>query len=235
MSEAAFGRGNGTILLYQVRCIVEWYYEIIHCPAFYYPWNCDHGEDAGVKCNNETLIHSVNASMVNSLNTMNLSTFITWERSSRTNEDVTSYKVECYSEDHSAAVTVNKETQNVTLAGLLPSTSYSCCVSAIYHHIYTAKGTCAVVSTSDSGVATTEFEALDSSIIASPSTSVVGGVLGFIILLLLVLLIISVVALVCVLRPRLKNSALGGRYICHVLLYTSMAKFMSGYCEFSLR
>ena len=46
----------------------------------------------------------------------------------------------------------------------------------------------------------------DSSVQASSSTIVVGGVLGFIIVLLLVLLIISVVALVCVLRPRLKNS-----------------------------
>ena len=209
MKEAYFGHGIGTIFFSRVGCDVGLDYKIINCPATYYPSNCEHAKDAGVRCNREALVHSVNVNTVNnSPNAINLSAFITWERSSRTNEDVTSYNVECHNNDHSIAVTVSKQTQNVSLAGLLPSTTYSCCVSAIYHDAHIAKGTC---DTSDTGLFTTEIEASGS----SSSTSVIGGVLSFIIVLLLVLLIISVIALVCVLRPgaRLKNSALYGRYV----------------------
>ena len=97
--------------------------------------------------------------------------------------------------------------QNVTmkLMGLLPVTSYNCCVSAVYE-LYQADGICDEIETPELFISTTTMT-------KASETNVVGGVLGFIVVILLVLLIISGIALAYLLLPKCKRNGIhGARY-----------------------
>ena len=56
------------------------------------------------------------------------------------------YEVECLSDQHRIAMSVNSTTSSVQLVGLLSTTSYNCCVSAVYGS-YTAKAVCTEIVT----------------------------------------------------------------------------------------
>ena len=123
----------------------------------------------------------------------------------------TSFRVSCENDFNSIQFLVSNQTTTATaqlVAGLLHSSSYSCCVAGVYRDVYTANEICTRTLETSGHVNSISGD--------SNSTTVVGGVLGFIIIILLVLLIISTVALVCLLRPRLKNSAIYGRYVVHI-------------------
>ena len=94
--------------------------------------------------------------------------------------------------------------QNFTthLVGLLPSTSYNCCVSAVYE-LYRSDGVCDEINTPELFI-----NAIACTMTRTFETNVVGGVLGFIMAILLVLLIISGAALAYLL---LKRNAISAR------------------------
>ena len=50
-----------------------------------------------------------------------------------------SYKIECFNRQHHVNMLVNNATFSLELLGLVPSTLYNCCVSAVYGS-YTARG-----------------------------------------------------------------------------------------------
>ena len=122
-----------------------------------------------------------------------------------------SFQVKCQNDFNTIQVLVSNQTTTAQVTGLLPSSSYNCCVAGVYR-VYVARAFCTRNFETPGSVVTTESP-VTQMIINSDSSSVkvVGGVLGFIIILLLILLIISAVALVCLLRPRLKDSAIYGR------------------------
>ena len=119
---------------------------------------------------------------------------ITWQQNT-TVAEANIFEVKCYNDRHSIEITVSRDTTTTELGGLLHSSTYSCCVSAVYD-LYTARSVCTEVETPTTSVSAPS---------ASNFSSVVGGVLGFIIILLLVLLAVSVV---CLLRPGLRKKVL---------------------------
>ena len=94
-----------------------------------------------------------------------------------------SYVVECFSMRHRIELLVNNATFSAQLMGLVPGTSYNCCISALYvydHIMYTHKRAC-----------TEEYVTVQpSSDEISSNADVVGGVLGTIIIILVILLAI---------------------------------------------
>ena len=95
---------------------------------------CEHGGGAGVRCR---AFKNVNVATVNiPYNTMH-SVVVTWEyyRHNNTLPYPTSFQVQCSSEQHYVYtnLSVNNETFRISIGGLLPFTSYNCCVSAIYY------------------------------------------------------------------------------------------------------
>ena len=86
---------------------------------------------------------------------------------------------------HRIEISVNNETFTAQLMGLIPGTSYNCCISAvyesyIYNYRYTHKGAC-----------TEEYVTVQpSSDEISSNADTVGGVLGTIIIILVILLAI---------------------------------------------
>ena len=120
---------------------------------------------------------------------------ITWELT----HEPQSFEVKCFNEKHRIITTLinNGSFRSTNLEGLHPSTSYTCCVLAIYR-FYQAKRICNITETPDlfSG----------SSNLFSTSVNVIGGILGFIIAILVVVLAVCGVALVYLLRPRFLKS-----------------------------
>ena len=104
-----------------------------------------------------------------------------------------SFNVKCSNEKHSiAAMLMSATDQNSTmhLIGLLPFTSYNCCVSAVYE-LYVADGVCRNITTPELFVTTLITKSSKS----KASESVVGGILGSIVVILLILLIVALVHL----------------------------------------
>ena len=124
---------------------------------------------------------------------------ISWMLYSTTVDEPISYDVECSNEKHSITMSVSGQDFTTRLMGLLPLTSYNCCVSAVYK-LYRADGICHDIETPELFISTRASE-----------TKLVGGVLGFIVVILLVLLIISGAALVFLLLPRWKRNGIAAR------------------------
>jgi hypothetical protein len=105
--------------------------------------NCDHGEDAGVRCtgdlhssvsliSNSVINVSINNITIISTHGINLYTvFITWKWQNILYQP-NLYQIECFSDRHHIGISVNSTTFSVELLDLLSSTSYNCCVSATY-------------------------------------------------------------------------------------------------------
>ena len=188
-SGARYGQGQGCQVLDDVQCdgSEATLLECDHRDRYY---NCFNSEDAGVKCNRDEAIKNVIAR----LSTPCVSTYttlITWMSQITTQYQPSLYNIECFNRQHHIKMLVNNTTFSVELSGLLPSTSYNCCVSAVYGS-YTARAVC-------TEIATTMMLPSGKSSVADT----IGGVLGFIIIILLILLAVSGVALVYLLRPRL--------------------------------
>ena len=189
-SGAQHGQGQEHIVLDDVRCngSEATLLECNHHDLYY----CFHREDAGVKCNKDE--DNISASL-------HLSTpcaytaLITWTSQNSTQHQPSLYKVECFSRQHHIRMLVNNTTFSIDLFGLLPSTSYNCCVSAVCGS-YTAGAVC-------TEIATTMMPPSGGSTVKNSAANTIGGVLGFIIIVLLILLAVSGVALVYLLRPRL--------------------------------
>ena len=180
--------------------------------------NCHHYEDAGVRCtggldSNSSLQSvknimnvSVNVTSIVSIQGINLYTIlITWKLQNISYQlQPSMYQIECLSNQHRIAMSANNTTFSVQLVGLLPSTSYNCCVSATYK-AYTPKGICVeIVMIESSETSITQLDLCETVGRASSSAAdTIGGVLGFVIIILLTLLAVSGVALVYLLRPRI--------------------------------
>lgn len=95
---------------------------------------CRHHEDAGVKCSeHEERLLNISVDVHTAL--------ITWRLQNSTLRWPTSYVVKCF-ERHRIEMSVNNAF-SAQLMGLIPSTSYNCCVSAVYEsYVYTPKGGC---------------------------------------------------------------------------------------------
>ena len=100
------------------------------------------------------------------------------------------------------------------LMGLLPLTSYNCCVSAVYE-LYQADGICHDIETPELFISATTANVTVTMLRATSDhhsdAKLVGGVLGFIVVILSVLLIISGAALVFLLLPRWKGNGIPAR------------------------
>jgi hypothetical protein len=201
--------------------------------------NCNHGEDAGVICtgnsslfSNNVMNISINITMI-STHGINLYTVLItwkWKNNSMIQNQLNSFQIECLSNQHRIEMSVNSTTFSIELLGLLSSTSYNCCVSAVYGS-QIARAVCTEITTIQPPTQTSETPLMhpsggttvkpeggstikpstcqiqECSSKASSSADKIGGVLGFIIAVLLILLAVSVAALVYLLRPKfLRNS-----------------------------
>lgn len=166
---------------------------LLECDATYYRnpnTSCRHAQ---VRCRNDQRILSVNAAISNTIDSTFHIVNISWMQNISVNEP-TSFEVKCYNDYHSLAISVPKESSTTHFGGLLPSSPYNCCVSAV-HENFTAKEICAEINTQSALPKTN----------TSSSTNTIGGVLGLIIVVLLALVVVLAIALVCVLRPDLKK------------------------------
>ncbi len=217
---AHFGRGYSQqlISLDDVRCNGN-EMTLLGCrrnPLFVH--DCNHGEDAGVRCAGEFSLFSncygiMNVSINNitiiSTHGIDLYTiFITWKRQNNSviiQNQPNSFQIECFSDQHHLGMSVNSATYSVELVGLLPSTSYNCCVSAVYGS-YTARAVCTEMVTIQPPTGQPSETPVDNSrVLSSSSVDTIGGVLGFIIAILLILLVLSGAALVYLLRLKHKE------------------------------
>ena len=171
--------------------------------------DCGHNKDVSVQCilredqrvKNITLDVNVVSAPAGTLHTA----FVSWILHNTTAEEPNSFDVKCFNKHHSLAMLAGGQNFTTHLLGLLPLTSYNCCVSAVYE-LYVADGTCIEIETPELFVGDTTVTMLRAS-----ETNVVGGVLGFIIVILFILLIISVLALVYLSQPRWKKNEITTR------------------------
>ena len=195
-----YGQGEGPVWLDNVRCNRTWDMSLLECPHRPIPMimvnSCDHTKDAGVQCRDDQgQVKTVRTTIINPVHTV----LISWELENSTWAGVPiMFKIECYSKKHSIVISVSNQSSTIRLGGLLPSTSYNCCVSAVYE-LYTARRICKETETTSTTVTTITKEK------ASNSMNATGGILGFIIAVLLVLLILSGILLICQLRPQWKE------------------------------
>ena len=126
---------------------------------------------------------------------------ITWKLLNSSPHWPSSYVVDCFSMGHRIKMPVNNATFSVQPMGLIPGTSYNCCVSAVYEsyiHNLTYRGTC-----TEEYVTIHDQPSSDKKLIF-----IVGGVLGFIIAILVVLLAICGVILLYTYLPRRPRSVI---------------------------
>ena len=193
-------------MLDNVQCNSEEQTKLLACRNDgLYRHNCRHSKDAGVACSEFKRVEgNVSVAPVRVLSTAEI--FLTWEQRSNSQErnGHLSFRVECMSRLHSVTVSVVRSQSFTTpVGGLLPSTSYNCCVSALYDNGYTGEGTCIHIETTHIPTTATVESARAAE---STQPQVIGGVLGFIIILLLLLLILMGIALGCVLRARSRET-----------------------------
>jgi hypothetical protein len=107
--------------------------------------NCVHHEDAGVRCRKKErwLIQNLSVD-IDSIDAHTV--LITWMLQNDTLHWPDSYVIECFSEDegHRIEMSASNSTFSIQLMGLIPSTPYNCCVSALpaLHELYVYKRTC---------------------------------------------------------------------------------------------
>ena len=154
---ARFGQGHGNILLDNVNCNGGelTLFECHHLPMV--DRNCVHSEDAGVRCSGcvdsflfSESITNLSVNIINNImQGINLYTaLISWKFHNISQYQPNSFQVECFSHQHhySIRTSVNYMTLSTHLVGLIPSTSYNCCVSAVYE-VYTTRGVCIEMTT----------------------------------------------------------------------------------------
>ena len=219
---ANFGEGIGPIVLNNVNCNPNKDTLLQDCSSHSLSDNCHHGKDAGVRCQIDSrIIKNISASSVASTGTVH-TVLIIWELQNNTLYEPYLFEVECSNEQHKIVMSVSNKTFSTQLQGLLPSTSYTCCILAIYiesddHN--GAKRICTIIKTPGlpntqenfSTTAPAETVASDKFMAPDSVSNTVSGVLGSIIAVLLVLLAICGVALMYLLRQRCLESVISKR------------------------
>ena len=200
--------------------------------------HCDLHRGAAVRCR---AFKYVNVTINRPQDTV-YSVLITWEYHRHNNtsrrRQLTNFEVECFSEQHYMSyLSANNNTFRARIGGLIPFTSYNCCVSSIYYahgysgvsyvmEDYTAEKRCILVTAIDSLTIVT----VDAVTTVTPPeiviplqqsgdsnmknndmrVNIIGGALGFVIMILLLLLAICGGALLYLLRSK---SVIPKRYI----------------------
>ena len=172
-------------------------------------YNCRHNEDVSVRCilreDQRVKNITLDVDVINAPSTGVHTALISWILYNSTADEPNSFDIKCFNKHHSLAMLAGGQNFTTHLLGLLPLTSYNCCVSAVYE-LYVADGICIEIETPELFVGATTVTTLRAS-----ETNVVGGVLGFIIVILFILLIISVLALVYLIQPRWKRNEITAR------------------------
>ena len=212
---AHFGGGYGGIVLDDVVCDTN-ETALLQCHHNgLLRHNCFHYEDAGVRCSEqEERLLKIRVDIINEHTIL-----VTWRFQNSTLRWPTSYVVECFTKGHRLEMLVNNAFR-AQLMGLVASTTYNCCVSAVYESfVFTPKGACVeatIVQPSERRM--TQPEEISTILSESPTiqlntcetkgsnsssaADIISGVFGFIIAVLLILLAILGTVLVCLLRQR---------------------------------
>ena len=113
--------------------------------------------------------------------------------------DVIQHEVECSSSRHVSRLLVDNQTFIAHINGLLPSSDYNCCVSAVFNS--RKSKSCVLIRTSAVPIVYPQRTERD-------DTNAASGVLGFFVIVLLLLLILVLLALLypCLIRPRAQKS-----------------------------
>ena len=182
--------------------------------------NCGRNRVVSVRCilreDQRVKNMTVSANVIDTNTPSNVHTaLISWMLYDTTMDEPTSFDIECSNERHSITMSVSGQDSTAHLMGLLPLTSYNCCVSAVYE-LYRAEGMCddeietpeLFISATTTTVTVTMLRATSDH---NSDAKLVGGVLGFIIVILLILLMISGAALIFLLLPRWKGNGIPAR------------------------
>ena len=175
---------------------------LLACPhrRLFNPNDCNHDEDAGVRCNVNERLKNVSANAITSLSTA-VTVSLSWELYNTTLDEPRWFEVECLNEKHRVTQLdfVDNKTNSTDLFGLLPSSHYNCCVSAVYGLYATSWRTICTPIEIPETVTNSPME-------QSSASNTVGGVLGFVVSVLLILLSLSVAAVVYLLWSRRKSN-----------------------------
>ena len=169
----------------------EWYENI----GYY----CYRGGGAGVRCTVHHRLMNISSTIIG-MTGMTYRVLVAWELATMMSNDdePQSFEIECFNEQHSLTTSVNDVTlRTINLEGFQASTSYTCCVLAVYE-FYEAKRICTVTNTP-------ELLTNSANLPTTSNSNLVGGILGLIIAILAILLAVSGVALVCLIRARFLN------------------------------
>ena len=200
---ARFGRGVGPITLDNVACTSSEMSLLACRHNKLFMHNCNHREDAGVRCNNDSeRIKNITANAIATSSASAVTVSLSWELQNTTLDEPLRFEVECLNERHRVTRPdfVNNKTNSTDLFGLLPSSHYNCCVSAVYGLYATSWRTICTPIEIPETVTNIPIE-------QSSASNTVGGVLGFVVsVLLLILLTFSVAAVVYLLWSRWKSN-----------------------------
>ena len=95
--------------------------------------NCIHQEDAGVRCNNDSeRIKNITANAIATSSTLAVTVSLAWELYNTTLDEQQWFEIECLNEIHRVTLFLSNKTNSTDLFGLLSSSHYNCCVSAVY-------------------------------------------------------------------------------------------------------
>ena len=186
---------------------------LLECRSRHITNDCQHhSKDAGVRCQIDSRLKDINA-MVTGADTAN-TVSIRWQLQNSMQPYLV--EVECFNEQHKIVQSVSNTTFNMQIQGLLSSTSYTCCVLALYREDDGPKRICTAIKTPNllassiqpqnkftSSSTSDETLAPECNLNSSASGSAnntVFGVLGLIIGVLLILLALCGVVLVYLLQ-----------------------------------
>ena len=163
--------------------------------------HCNHNSDISVRCilrEDQRLKNiTIDVEIISAPSNVHTYTaLISWMLYNTTMNEPSSFDIKCSNEWHGIAMSVNGQTFTTHLLGLLPITSYNCCVSD--HELYIADGVCKNITTPGLFITSTTTLILitklsNSKASESNNTVVVGGVLGSIVVILFVLLTVALV------------------------------------------
>ena len=215
-----FGVGNGPIVLDNVYCnsseatLLDCQHVNLTDSELHRPRHvCKYGGGAGVRCPNP--LKNISVEFINTSHYPVPYVRISWELHSTVIYQPTTFTVLCsnYKLQHRINVWVDNKTFTVQLGQLLPSpTYYNCCVGAEYISDVideicmlankTVPGSVSPGSIPTDSQVPNKFVSGKSHLTGDDTTSIVGGVLGFITVVLLILLVICGGALLFLLRSR---------------------------------
>ena len=200
-----FGKGDGHRLMDNVNCNQTKEWVLLECDSGGVDFLSCSDHDAGVRCRDEQRVRNVAACIHNTSNASSVYTvLVTWEQN-LTVKKPTSFKVECYNEQHSIIIKVGNKMLNTQLGGLFSPSSHNCCVTAVYPPYYEDKEICTGIN------ATSKVMCTDCT--NSTNVKTVAGVLGFITAVLTILLALSVITFLYQLRQRFCKRLIPQRYI----------------------